>query len=213
MLSREVNNAAYAKALASSSRILPFITTAHMPSAANAIYWPEIYTNQLIVIDNAKDSYSDTPAPKRFSTVSPLDPQFFAAGAARTAWQGIVDRARGVYRDDLTFGYAPYLRGNWSDRMAAIDKDLVAMEAFQSTAAQKPVPAAPSRPSLAVQHKPVTTFRPGEPVVIEARAEKPLLLHYRHVDQSEPWERVEMKDKATIPAAYTKSEYPLQYAI
>ena len=59
-------------ALALSSRILPTITTAHMPSAANANYWPEIYTNQSIVVANAHDPYGDTPAPKRFGTVSPL---------------------------------------------------------------------------------------------------------------------------------------------
>ena len=64
-------------ALALSSRILPTITTAHTPSAANANYWPEIYTNQSIVVENAKDPYSDTPTPRRFGTVSPLDSQLF----------------------------------------------------------------------------------------------------------------------------------------
>lgn len=57
----------------------------------------------------------------------------------------------------------------------------------------------------------MTTYRPGEPVTIEARAEAPLILHYRHVNQSEPWEAIELKGQATIPAEYTKSEYPLQY--
>jgi hypothetical protein len=65
-------------ALNLSTRILPTVTTAHLPSAANANYWPEIYTNQSIVIANAKDPYSDTPPPKRFGTVSPLDPQLFS---------------------------------------------------------------------------------------------------------------------------------------
>ena len=46
--------------------------------------------------------------------------------AARAAWQGILGRAKGVYRADLSFGYAPYLRGHWSDRMAAIDQDIAA---------------------------------------------------------------------------------------
>lgn len=32
-------------ALASASRILPLVTTAHHPSAANNRYWPEMYTN------------------------------------------------------------------------------------------------------------------------------------------------------------------------
>ena len=49
-----------------------------MPSAANANYWPEIYTNQSIVNANAPDPYSDTPEPRRFGTVSPLDSQLFS---------------------------------------------------------------------------------------------------------------------------------------
>ena len=36
-------------ALAAASRILPIVTTAHMPSAANNNYWPEIYTNMSMV--------------------------------------------------------------------------------------------------------------------------------------------------------------------
>ena len=64
-------------ALALSSRILPTVTTAHMPSAANANYWPEIYTNQSIVAANARDPYTDTPSPRRFGTTSPLDSQLF----------------------------------------------------------------------------------------------------------------------------------------
>lgn len=64
-------------ALSLSSRILPTITTAHMPSAANNNYWPEMYTNQSIVVENAKDPYSDTPSPRRFGTTSPLDSRLF----------------------------------------------------------------------------------------------------------------------------------------
>ena len=63
-------------ALAVSSRILPLITTAHMPSAANNNYWPEMYTNQPIAAP-ADDQYTDTPAPKTFGNVSPADPQLF----------------------------------------------------------------------------------------------------------------------------------------
>ena len=301
---REMKSAECGNALAASSRILPLITTAHMPSAANAVYWPEIYTNQSIVVDNANDPYSDTPSPKRFGTVSPLDPQlfsgideyadrviagspgakysplevaqwldelagesekllavvkpadaaerrlvidasiqngigrFFAAKfragvlfaiyarigdpearesalaeyrAARAAWQSIADRAKGVYREDLTFGYAPYLRGTWSDRLAAIDRDIAAMENFHSTASIKRLPALPRRRTVAVRHEAVATFRPGEPVDIAAKANAPLTLHYRHVNQSERWVSTEMKDTASIPAEYTKSDYPIQY--
>jgi len=67
------------KALASASRILPIITTAHDPSASNNSYWPELYTNMPIVNPKRAQPYSDTPEPKRFGTVSPLDPQLFAS--------------------------------------------------------------------------------------------------------------------------------------
>lgn len=65
-------------ALASSTRILPIVTTAHLPSAANDTYMPEIYTNQAIVNAELPSPYGDTPSPKVFGYVSPLDPQMFA---------------------------------------------------------------------------------------------------------------------------------------
>jgi hypothetical protein len=64
-------------ALASASRILPLVTTAHCPSAANNNYWPEMYFNMPIVDASRKHPYTDTPSPKRLGTVSPLDPEFF----------------------------------------------------------------------------------------------------------------------------------------
>lgn len=65
-------------ALAHASRILPLVTTAHCPSAANFNYWPEMYTNMPIVDASRPHPYGDTPSPKRFGTVSPLDPQLFS---------------------------------------------------------------------------------------------------------------------------------------
>ncbi|HXR05720.1 MAG TPA: hypothetical protein VN765_00225, partial [Candidatus Acidoferrum sp.] len=65
------------QALASASRILPLVTTAHCPSAANNTYWPEIYTHMPLVNENRPHPYTDTPSPRRFGTVSPLDPEFF----------------------------------------------------------------------------------------------------------------------------------------
>jgi len=312
-------------ALALSSRILPTVTTAHMPSAANANYWPEIYTNQSIVVANARDPYGDTPEPKRFGTVSPLDSQlfctidqcaeellngtrgasysplevagwledlardsdaglatadaaadktgafghwavdigiqnnigrFFAAkfragvlyaiyngtadpaalegalkayGKARAAWKAIVDVANNVYREDLTFGYAPQLRGSWRDRLAAIDQDIVAMTTTQlaSPAAAKSATAAiaaalatPAREAVALQHKPAKRFPPGVPVVIEASlppgAQGKLNLWYRRVNQAEKWIMLTMDStasgfQAAIPANYLASPYSLQY--
>jgi hypothetical protein len=64
-------------ALAHASRILPLVTTAHLPSAANNNYWPEVYTNMSIVDAASPHPYGDTPSPKRFGTVSPLDLALF----------------------------------------------------------------------------------------------------------------------------------------
>jgi hypothetical protein len=64
-------------ALASASRILPLLLSAHGPSRSNNNYWPEMYTNMAIVDATRKNPYSDTPEPKRFGTVSPCDPQMF----------------------------------------------------------------------------------------------------------------------------------------
>ncbi len=66
------------KALSLASRILPLVTTAHCPSAANNNYWPELYTNMPVVDASRPHPYSDTPSPKRFGAVSPLDPEFFS---------------------------------------------------------------------------------------------------------------------------------------
>jgi hypothetical protein len=65
-------------ALGSATRILPIITTAHLPSAAQDTYSPEFYTNQSIPDATARSPYGDTPAPRVFGNVSPLDPQLFS---------------------------------------------------------------------------------------------------------------------------------------
>lgn len=65
-------------ALANASRILPLVTTAHCPSAANNNYWPEIYTNMPIADSKRPHPYGDTMNPKRFGAVSSLDPELFS---------------------------------------------------------------------------------------------------------------------------------------
>lgn len=65
------------ESLASASRILPLVTVAHCPSAANNLYWPEMYTNMATVAETNPQPYYDTPKPRRLGTVSPLDPEFF----------------------------------------------------------------------------------------------------------------------------------------
>jgi hypothetical protein len=92
------------KTLASASRILPLITTAHLPSAANNNYWPEIYTNMSIVDSRRPGSYSDTPSPKRFGTVSPLDPQLFSR---------VDDHAEELLKGELSGKYSPAEVAQW----------------------------------------------------------------------------------------------------
>jgi hypothetical protein len=297
--------------LSSASRILPIITTAHLPSAANNTFWPEMYTNQPIVDPARKNPYTDTPSPKVFGNTSPLDPQLFltvnafadellnrersgkyspievaqwledlahtaltqnnskdrrvatdvmlqgmtgqffgaklragvlyriyertgdrsalekaiqAYRAARGMWSTAAVAAKAIYVPDLTVGEHPWLRGNWGDRLEAIDGDIADMAkrlesakpGEQSPEVRSAIDAAlgkPQRPSIQCRHTPPANFHPSRPVnvTIETSAAS-VRLWYRRVTQAERWQSLDMRDnRATIPAAYTDSPYPLQY--
>jgi hypothetical protein len=321
-------------AVANASRVNPLVTSAHLTSASNNVYWPEMYTNQPIVLTDAPSPYWDTPDPKVFGTVSPLDPQIFStiveytqdllagrpsakyspievaqwledyttastraladarakatstttaefrrmeedvmiqnalgvffaaklrAGVlyeifqqggdadagqqalaqykkARDAWAAMALRAKRVYRDDITYGYTPLLRGHWTDRLPAIDKDLAAMtkklaeppaaspNADGCGPAMEAAVGKPNRPADNCRHTPPESFKPGQPLnlAVEVAADTtsgaPVIarLFYRHVNQAERWASVEMKNEgskylAAIPADYTQSVYPLEY--
>jgi hypothetical protein len=316
---------AWGSALAHASRILPIVTTAHLPSAACDAYWPEIYWNQPMVAEPTYNPYTDSPAPKTFQNASPLDPQlfsrmgdfaaellkgersgkytpievaqwledlaaaaekdlsqagklesvefrrlaidvsmqvglgrFFAAkfrsgvlyaihertgdgGAleaalrsyrtARALWAQVADRAKGVYAADLSASDKASARGQWLERLPAMDEDITRMEqrlASAKATAEPRVTAAiaeaggrPLRNPAACHHQPPTGFRPKQPVAIEIAVDKArklasARLYYRHVNQAERWETVEMAAqdnlcRASIPAAYTDSPYPLHY--
>jgi hypothetical protein len=71
--------------LANASRILPLVTVAHHPSASNNYYWPELYTDMPIITREGEEQthpYRDTPVPRRFGTVDPLDPEVFSSVAS-----------------------------------------------------------------------------------------------------------------------------------
>jgi hypothetical protein len=314
------------------SRILPLVTTAHLPSASNNTFWPEVYTNMPIADTAGRNPYTDTPSPKRFGTVSPLDPQLFSriedyvsarlqgrgdgkyspvevaqwledlshstfehlaeaekaaadvnspafrrlsvdvriqgglgrffgqklrAGvmfalyertgdpaakaealrlyrSAREAWAGLVAAAAGVYVADLSYGDGPFKRGNWSDRLAAIDRDVAAMEAHTAPAPAARPPEAPElaglireaaghpqRPAVTATHVPPAQFRRGAAVALSLGfpADHPqasVRLLYRRVNQSESWRAAPMQPApggwaAEIPGAYTDSAFALQY--
>jgi hypothetical protein len=96
-------------ALAHASRILPLVTTAHLPSAANNSYWPEIYTNMPIVDEKRPHPYGDTPGPKRFGTVSPLDPELFST---------IDELVEELVHESASGKYSPLEVAHWLDGLA-----------------------------------------------------------------------------------------------
>jgi hypothetical protein len=324
LLAKQFGSAAHEvqAALASATRILPTLTTAHGPSAANNNYWPEIYTNQPIV-SPAKNQYSDTPSPKVFGNTSPFDPQLFstvnacatellgkerrgkysplevaqwledyastalsALGRAKTGrgvefrrlavdvkiqaglglffahkfragvlyamyeasgdraalavaldqyrdargfWARLSQEAKGVYGADITAGEQSWLRGNWADRLPAMDEDIQAMASKISADVTgrgdaseqiKRVLAKPQRASRDVQHVHWERFVPrsalGIEIAVAGTQPSRVQLHYRLVTQEQRFHDVEMERRANayhavIPADYTDTAYAIQY--
>jgi len=311
-------------ALANASRILPIVTTAHLPSAACDAYWPEVYWNQPMAAEPSPNPYGDTPSPKTFQNVSPLDPQmfsgmgefadellsersgryspvevaqwledfahavgrdlaqagkptsedflrlsidaeiqaflglFFAAKfrsgvlfaiheragdghalqnaltlyrSARSHWSSAADRAKGVYAADLSVSDRISERGQWADRLAAIDADITALEQRLPSAAISADPrvaaaiekalAGPLREPLASTHTPPAGFAHGQALALEFAVGRKLSsarLWYRYVNQAERWQFAEMTAEGGVwtgfvPGDYTNtgSPFPLQY--
>jgi hypothetical protein len=95
--------------LAAVSRILPIVTTAHLPSAANNNYWPELYTNQSLV-ESSTTEYTDTPKPKVFGSTSPVDPQLFSR---------MDEFADEVLKGERSGKYSPIEVAQWLEDLAA----------------------------------------------------------------------------------------------
>ena len=115
---------ALASSLASASRILPTITTAHAPSAGNNTYWPEIYLNHSLVDAAHPGPYTDTPSPKVFGAVSPLDPQLFSP---------IDDFADGLLKGKRTGAYSPIEVAQWIEDYAGEASRHLAGAAIQAS--------------------------------------------------------------------------------
>ena len=148
--------------------------------------------------------------------------------SSRTTWAELAEKAKGVYMDDVTVGELPYQRGHWLDRLPAMDKDIALVEGLLAEAktgtdsgVSNAIAAAqgkPVRQPLHARHAPSATFRAGAPLAISLTVENAdaVTLHYRHVDQAERYTVVPMTGSGgiyqiEIPAAYTTTEYPLQY--
>jgi len=97
-------------ALANAGRILPLWTTAHLPSASNNSFWPELYTNMPIVEGSSREPYGDTPEPKRFGTVSPLDPALFST---------VREHALDLLAGKTSVKYSPLEVAAWTEALAA----------------------------------------------------------------------------------------------
>ncbi len=103
-------------ALGRASRVLPLITTAHIPSASNLGCWMEVYTNMPVVEGGAPVPYGDTVQPKRLGTVSPLDPQLFST---------IEAHAGDLLKGQGNAKYSPVEVAQWlEDLTAAADREL-----------------------------------------------------------------------------------------
>ncbi len=149
---------------------------------------------------------------------------------AREAWAGIVARTKDVYVNDITVGEQRQLRGHWADRLADIDVDIdrsaAKLQSAKPAQANGSIAAAiaealghPQRLVAVVGHKPPSTFRPGQPLMIDFAAHQEytsVQLRYRRVNQAERWQSMAMESdghvwKGGIPAEYTQSPFPLQY--
>jgi len=113
---RQMRSSALESALAHASRILPIVTTAHLPSAACDAYWPEMYWNQPMVTVARVNPYSDSPTPRTFCNVSPLDPQLFSR---------IVDFAEEFLKGERAGKYSSIEVAQWLEDLAdSAEKDL-----------------------------------------------------------------------------------------
>ncbi|HKF50464.1 MAG TPA: hypothetical protein VKB38_24080 [Terracidiphilus sp.] len=319
-------------ALAQASRILPLLTSAHLPSASNHDLWYELPTNMPIVEGSEPSPYGDTPIPKIFGTVSPLDPQMFSAVAeyvqslvhhapsakyspmnvagwlekcvsnathwlnaatgtakargniafrrieedvliqvglgtffahklrsavqyelfqqtgdtsagnaaidhyqdARNAWASMAQRAKDVYRPNVSYGSIPKRSGHWLDRLPEIDTDLAAMkmkiQMNQAPASSRRAAAADmnamagSPQPMMCKHTPAQEFLPGKALALKLaiqgeegiHAVRSVRLWYRHVNQAERWRVTDASGatgayEAAIPKEYTQSEFALEY--
>ncbi|HEY2008149.1 MAG TPA: hypothetical protein VGH23_04115 [Rhizomicrobium sp.] len=105
------------RALAAASRVLPLVTSAHLASASNHAYWPEMYTNQPIVSESGFVPYTDTPKPRVFANASPLDPQLFST---------ITEHVDDLLAARASAKYSPAEVAMWLDQLATESEEAVA---------------------------------------------------------------------------------------
>ncbi|WP_158793445.1 hypothetical protein [Granulicella sp. L60] len=104
-------------ALANASRILPLVTSTHLSSASNHDLWVEMPTSMPIVVGSEPSPYGDTPEPKCFGTVSPLDPQLFST---------VIEHSQDLLLGQPNPKYSPIEVAQWiEDSVAASNRALI----------------------------------------------------------------------------------------
>jgi hypothetical protein len=152
---------------------------------------------------------------------------------AREIWAQFANGAKEAYVADITIGPRPFMRGHWLDRLPAMDEDIGEMarrlaSVGESSVQSEPIRAAiqqalgrPQRGSVPVVHTPPQQFVRGDslPIVVTVRhsdVSTTVRLFYRHVNQAERYQDVEMSPqgseyRAQIPGSYADGTYALQY--
>ncbi len=149
---------------------------------------------------------------------------------ARDAYARLPEITRGVYPQELSFGVKVCEHGHWSQRLPAIDADIEELRALLAEQQTPPgsgelaqAPAAPQRSGTdGLHHAPPSSFHRGEDLLVQVRLQRAdiagAVLHYRHLDQSKEFQTAPMTPDgdaltATIPGAYTRTEFPLMYYV
>jgi hypothetical protein len=149
---------------------------------------------------------------------------------ARAFWAQVAQGPGKVYVSDITIGPLPHQRGHWLDRLPAMDLDIRVMARQLEAAAPgadsghsviSGLLAVHSRVGSACRHVMPGHFFRNSPLNVSLSVPQELglvvaHLHYRHVDQAEDYQVVQLEPhageyRASIPGSYTASSYPLQY--
>jgi hypothetical protein len=164
-----------------------------------------------------------------------LEAALKANRASRAAWAELAETAKGVYRDDITFGPEYFQRGHWLDRLPAMDADIADMEKLltqtpatvsaqlkvepkkieQAMHAVLTTPRPGDHPSLAGLHTPPASFRRGRPLTLIASLPPAggsatisgLYLRYRRVNQAEGWQMKAMEKAGADYYAVIAADY------
>lgn len=157
-----------------------------------------------------------------------------------SAWETIAALSREVYHTDLTYGPQSWMRGSWHSRLEEIRAEILDIEASRGAlknytgAGQGSTTAATAEVERALQllaHRSPVESRKLETVAsarlvageafevrVAGKFDAAPTLHFRHVNQAERWSHAVMEAdgdgyKASVPAAYTDSDYHVQYFV